>query len=76
MNTNKKSRDKITFLVLDLSLDIVDCITALDLERDSLPSQGFHEDLHLASISLSHSPYLCAAPRTEEMIGKTLARSY
>jgi hypothetical protein len=33
-------------LVLDLSLDIVDGIGRLDLERDGLASQGFYEDLH------------------------------
>ncbi|BAT01542.1 Os07g0489650, partial [Oryza sativa Japonica Group] len=37
-----------TFLVLDLGLDIVDGVAALDLEGDGLPRQGLHEDLHLA----------------------------
>ena len=33
---------------LDLGLDIVDGVAALDLERDGLPRQRLHEDLHLA----------------------------
>jgi hypothetical protein len=33
---------------LDLGLDIVDGVAALDLERDGLPGQRLHEDLHLA----------------------------
>jgi hypothetical protein len=37
-----------TFLVLDLGLDVVDGVAALDLEGDGLPRQGLHEDLHLA----------------------------
>jgi hypothetical protein len=36
-----------TFFVLDLGLDIVDGVAALDLESDGLAGQGFHEDLHL-----------------------------
>ena len=36
-----------TFLVLDLGLDIVDGVAALDLEGDGLPCQRLHEDLHL-----------------------------
>jgi hypothetical protein len=35
-----------TLLVLDLSLDIVDGIAALNLEGDGLPREGLHEDLH------------------------------
>ena len=35
-------------LVLDLGLDIVDGVAALDLEGDGLPGQGLDEDLHLA----------------------------
>jgi hypothetical protein len=42
-----------TFLVLDLGLDIVDGVAALDLEGDGLPGQGLHEDLHLADRSRS-----------------------
>jgi hypothetical protein len=37
-----------TFLVLDLGLDVVDGVAALDLERDRLPRQRLDEDLHLA----------------------------
>ena len=37
----------ITFLVLDLGLDIFDGVAALDLQRDGLPRQRLHEDLHL-----------------------------
>jgi hypothetical protein len=33
---------------LDLGLDIVDGVAALDLERDGLPGQRLHEYLHLA----------------------------
>ena len=33
-------------LVLDFSLDIINGIRGLDLERDGLSSEGFHEDLH------------------------------
>uniref|UniRef100_A0A453L3A1 Uncharacterized protein n=1 Tax=Aegilops tauschii subsp. strangulata TaxID=200361 RepID=A0A453L3A1_AEGTS len=35
-----------TFLVLDLGLDIVDGVAALDLEGDGLPGQGLDKDLH------------------------------
>jgi len=33
---------------LDLGLDIVDGVAALDLERDGLPRERLDEDLHLA----------------------------
>jgi hypothetical protein len=33
-----------SFFVLDLGLDIVDGVAALDLESDGLAGQGFHED--------------------------------
>uniref|UniRef100_A0A453CNI3 Uncharacterized protein n=1 Tax=Aegilops tauschii subsp. strangulata TaxID=200361 RepID=A0A453CNI3_AEGTS len=33
-------------LVLDLGLDIVDGVRALNLQSDGLPRQGLHEDLH------------------------------
>lgn len=36
-----------TFLILDLGLDMVDGVAALDLQRDSLSCQRLHEDLHL-----------------------------
>jgi hypothetical protein len=32
---------------LDLSLDVVDGVAALNLESDSLSGQSFDEDLHL-----------------------------
>lgn len=35
-----------TLLVLDLSLDIVDGIARLDVERDRLAREGLHEYLH------------------------------
>ena len=35
-----------TFLILDLGLYIFYCIQGLDLERDALPCQGLHENLH------------------------------
>ena len=34
-------------LVLDLGLDVVDGVAALHLQRDRLPRQRLHEDLHL-----------------------------
>merc|ERR1712100_213935 len=37
------------FLVLDLGLDVVDRVTSLYVQRDSLASQGLHEDLHASS---------------------------
>ena len=44
-----------TFLVLDLGLDVVDGVAALDLERDRLPRQRLDEDLNLACLSLRPS---------------------
>ena len=35
-------------LVLDLSLDVLDPVSRLDLERDVLPREGLDEDLHVA----------------------------
>ena len=35
-----------TFLVLDLGLDVVNGIGGLDIKGDSLPCEGFHEDLY------------------------------
>ena len=40
-----------TFLVLDLCLDVVDCVRSLDIESDGLAGQGLHEDLHTSSES-------------------------
>jgi len=39
------------FLVLDLSLHILDGIRRLHFQGDRLPSQGFHKDLHLVPAS-------------------------
>jgi hypothetical protein len=36
-----------SLLVLDLGLDIVDRITALDLERDGLAREGFDEAISM-----------------------------
>lgn len=35
-----------TFLVLDLSLDVLDGVRGLDLEGDGLASQSLNENLH------------------------------
>ncbi|KAL2281789.1 hypothetical protein FJTKL_11263 [Diaporthe vaccinii] len=35
-----------SLLVLNLGLDVVNRVRRLDLERDSLPRQGLHKDLH------------------------------
>uniref|UniRef100_A0A453GZQ5 Uncharacterized protein n=1 Tax=Aegilops tauschii subsp. strangulata TaxID=200361 RepID=A0A453GZQ5_AEGTS len=43
----KRRNKELTLLVLDLGLDIVDGVAALDLERDGLARQGLDEDLHL-----------------------------
>jgi hypothetical protein len=42
----------VTFLVLDLGLEGGDGVAALDLERDRLPRQRLHEDLHLAVVGV------------------------
>ena len=36
-----------SFLVLNLGLDIVDCVCWLDIKSDGLSSQGFDENLHV-----------------------------
>ena len=36
----------LTLLVLDLGLDIVDCVRALHLQGDGLAGEGLDEDLH------------------------------
>ena len=36
-----------SFLVLDLSLDVLDRVGRLDLEGDGLASKGLHKDLHV-----------------------------
>jgi hypothetical protein len=65
-----------TFLVLDLGLDVVDGVAALDLKRDGLPRQRLHEDLHLASLSLSLSlsPLLGLRPRRGMVVVVTVGR--
>ena len=40
-----------SFLVLDLSLDVLNGVRGLDLEGDGLASQGLDEDLHTTSES-------------------------
>ena len=40
-----------SFLVLDLSLDILDGVGGLDLEGDGLARQGLHKDLHFGPFS-------------------------
>ena len=34
-------------LVLDLSLDVLDGVSGLDVQSDGLASESFHEDLHI-----------------------------
>ncbi len=43
------------FLVLDLSLDVVDRVGALHLESDGLAGQSFHKDLHVGRLRLGAS---------------------
>ena len=43
----------LTFLVLDLALDIVDGVRALHLQSDGLASERLHKDLH-ASTQTQH----------------------
>jgi hypothetical protein len=47
-------------LVLDLGLHVVDGVRGLHLQRDGLPRQGLHEDLHLGRRALPGGgrPYL------------------
>ena len=40
-----------TFLVLDLGLDVLNGVCGLDIEGDSLTSEGLDEDLHTTSKS-------------------------
>jgi hypothetical protein len=61
-----------TFFVLDLGLDIVDGVAALDLESDGLAGQGFHEDLHLLCF-VSLLPIL-AKPPIRAIVNHWLAR--
>ena len=47
-----------SFLVLDLSLDILDGIGGLDFEGNSLTRQSLDEDLHDENFSLPGSPLM------------------
>ena len=40
-----------TFLILDLSFDVLDSISWLDIKGDGLSSEGLNEDLHTSSKS-------------------------
>jgi len=52
-----------TFLVLDLGLDGGDGVAALDLQRDGLPRQRLHEDLHLRRpVALASSSSVALLP--------------
>ena len=52
-----------TFLVLDLGLDVGDGVAALDLQRDGLPRQRLHEDLHLRRpVALASSSSVALLP--------------
>lgn len=42
--------DCLTFLVLDLCLDILDGVAGLNLKGDGLPRQRLHEDLHVCRL--------------------------
>ena len=46
------------YLYLDLGLDILDGVTGLHLQGDSLPCQGLHEDLHGRNLDLLQKPHL------------------
>ena len=39
-----------SFLILNLCLDIVDCVRWLDIKGDCLTGEGLDEDLHLATV--------------------------
>ena len=59
-------RNPRTLLVLNLRLDVIDRVRGLHLERDRLPRQRFHENLHLvrarvASCGVDSSPRLTEA---------------
>ena len=41
-----RTAPNLPFLVLDLSLDIIDGVRGLDLEGDGLSSESLNEDLH------------------------------
>lgn len=52
MGRNPREREREN---LDLGLDVVDGVAALDLESDGLSGQSLHEDLHLLPFSSSSS---------------------
>ena len=43
-----------TFLILDLSLDVLDGVGRLNIQGDGLASQGLHEDLHGTAPQTEH----------------------
>jgi hypothetical protein len=59
-----------TFLVLDLGLDIVDGVAALDLKGDGLPGQGLDEDLHLDKPGPADEAQCAVAAASYEWIGR------
>ena len=42
-----RAQRRLTLLVLDLGLDVVDGVGRLDVERDGLAGEGLDEDLHV-----------------------------
>jgi hypothetical protein len=54
-------------LVLDLGLHVVDGVRGLHLQRDGLPCQGLHEDLHLRRCFLRRRPAAATLPEPEEV---------
>ena len=43
-----------SLLILNLSLHVLDSVRRLNIERDGLPCECFHEDLHRRSYSIIH----------------------
>ena len=43
-----------TFLILDLSLDVLNGVGGLNIQGDGLASQGLHEDLHGTAPQTEH----------------------
>ena len=56
------------FLVLDLSLHVVDGVEALHLQGDGLASQSFHKDLHLFEREICERE-ICENLRFREIFG-------
>ena len=46
-------------LVLDLGLDVVNCVRRLDFEGDGFACQGLHKDLHFRWRNAKVKPVLC-----------------